>query len=163
MESRPARAKTPAQSRVQLHQLMLPGHANPYGNVHGGVVLKIIDEAGAIAAMRHAQRPCVTVAMDSVTFLSPVHLGEVIRCTAQVTYVGRTSLELEVDVVAEDPLTGRITHTNSAYLVYVALDDQGAPTEVPPLELDTDEARLRWQRAERRQQDRLAARRSPSV
>ncbi len=142
-------------SRVQLQQLTLPEHANPYGNVHGGIIMKMIDEAGAICAMRHARRPCVTVAIDSITFLSPVRLGSLLCCTAEVTYVGRTSLEVEVQVAAENPMTGEVTHTNSAFVVYVALDDAGAPHPVPPLVLDTDEQRERAQQAQARQRYRL--------
>ncbi len=137
---------------------MLPEHANPYGNVHGGIIMKMIDEAGAICAMRHAHRPCVTVAIDSITFLSPVHLGELLCCTAEVTYVGKTSIEVEVRVAAENPMTGDVTHTNGAYLVYVALDDTGAPHPVPPLMLETKAQLQRAQEARERQRYRLKRR-----
>jgi uncharacterized protein (TIGR00369 family) len=147
--------KSPSDSRVQLHQLMLPEHANPYGNVHGGIIMKMIDEAGAICAMRHARRPCVTVAIDSITFLSPVHLGELLCCTAEVSYVGKTSMEVEVRVAAENPMTGDVTHTNGAYVVYVALDEAGSPHPVPPLMLDTEAQRQREQAARERQRYRL--------
>jgi len=147
---------------VQLHQLMLPEHANAYGNVHGGEIMKVVDEAGGIAAMRHAQRPCVTIAIDEMTFVSPVHVGELLACTASVNYVGRTSLEVGVKVHAENPITGEVTHTNSAYLVYVAIDDDGRPTEVPPLALESDEDRRRASDARERQQERLAKRKTRS-
>jgi acyl-CoA hydrolase len=149
-------AKPGSKSRVQLHQLMLPEHANAYGNVHGGEIMKVVDEAGGIAAMRHAQRPCVTIAIDEMSFVSPVHVGTLLACTARVNYVGRTSLEIEVEVHAENPITGEITHTNSAYLVYVAIDDGGNPTEVPPLLLETDDDRRRHEQAKLRQAERLA-------
>lgn len=135
---------------------MLPEHANAYGNVHGGEIMKVVDEAGGIAAMRHAQRPCVTIAIDEMTFVSPVHVGELLACTASVNYVGRTSLEVGVKVHAENPITGEVTHTNSAYLVYVAIDDDGRPTEVPPLALETDEDHRRYDEAKQRQAERLA-------
>src|SRR6185503_8964199 len=135
----PMLEKTVARSRVMLHQLMLPEHANAQGNVHGGVIMKIVDEAGAISAMRHAQRACVTVAIDDMTFHSPVHVGELLCCVASVNFVGKTSMEVGVKVTAENPISGEVTHTNSAYLVYVALDDQGRPCPVPGLVLETDE------------------------
>jgi uncharacterized protein (TIGR00369 family) len=140
---------------------MLPEHANPLGNVHGGAVMKLIDEAGAICAMRHARRPCVTVTVDSMTFYSPVRVGEVVTCNARVHYVGETSMEVGVRVRAENPLTGDVTHTNSARLVYVALDDQGRPTQVPGLRLESEDERRRWQAARHRhEQARAAAKRA---
>lgn len=143
-------------SRVTLHQLMLPVHANAMGNVHGGVILKVADEAAAICAMRHAQRQCVTVAIDSVSFHSPVHVGQLLALTATLTYVGRSSLEVHVSVHAEDPIGGTITHTNSAYFVFVALDEQGRATGVPAIEFETDEERARAVEAAERQKLRLA-------
>jgi uncharacterized protein (TIGR00369 family) len=135
---------------------MLPAHANPMGNVHGGVILKIADEAAAICAMRHAHRQCVTVAIDSVSFHSPVHVGQLLALEASLTYVGRTSLEVRVSVHAEDPIRGTITHTNSAYFVFVALDEQGQVVPVPALELETDEERIRFREGSERQKLRVA-------
>ena len=153
-----AAKKTPDGSRVTLHQLMLPEHANALGNVHGGLIMKMVDEAGAIAAMRHAQRQCVTIAIDSMTFDKPVHLGDLLVCDARVTYVGRTSVEVSVRVHAEHLITGATTHTNSAHLVYVALDEAGKPCEVPGLELSTEEDRRAWSEGELRQGERLTRR-----
>ncbi len=150
--------KPVSASRVTLHQLMLPEHANALGNVHGGLIMKMVDESGGISAMRHAQRPCVTIAIDSMTFHSPVHVGELLSCEASVSYVGRTSVEVSVRVQAENPITGETTHTNSATLVYVALDDEGRPCRVPRLVLETDEQRRAFAEAEARQKARLAAR-----
>ena len=135
---------------------MLPAHANPMGNVHGGVILKIADEAAAICAMRHAHRQCVTVAIDSVSFHSPVHVGHLLALEASLTYVGRTSMEIHVSVHAEDPISAVITHTNSAYFVFVALDEQGAVVQVPELELESDEERVRFAEGRERQKLRLA-------
>lgn len=135
---------------------MLPAHANAMGNVHGGVILKIADEAAAICAMRHARRQCVTVAIDSVSFHSPVHVGELLALEASLTYVGRTSLEVRVSVHAEDPISGVITHTNSAYFVFVALDDSGQAASVPTLELETEEERQRQAEGAERQKRRLS-------
>jgi len=151
-----ATPKPPESSSVTLHQLMLPEHGNALGNVHGGLIMKMVDEAGAIAAMRHAQRPCVTIAIDSMTFRQPVHLGELLVCSARVTYVGKSSIEVSVQVHAENAITARITHTNSAHLVYVALGEDGRPAEVPRLELVTDEDRRAWAEGELRQRERLA-------
>lgn len=151
-----AKKKPPEMSRVTLHQLMVPEHGNALGNVHGGLIMKMVDEAGAIAAMRHAQRPCVTVAIDSMIFKKPVHLGELLVCDARVTYVGKSSIEVSVQVHAENPITAAVTHTNSAHLVYVALGADGRPVDVPGLELVTDEDRRAWAEGELRQRERLA-------
>jgi len=148
--------KSPALSRVTLHHLMTPAHANPLGNVHGGVIMSLVDEAGAIAAMRHANRACVTMAIDSMTFREPVHVGALLMCEARVSYVGRTSIETAVRVHAENPITGQTTHTNSAYVVYVALGDDGRPAPVPELELETDEDRELFAAGRARQQHRIA-------
>jgi len=142
-------------SQITLNQFMLPQHANPLGNIHGGIIMKLADEAGGLCAARHAQHPAVTVAIDSMTFLSPVQIGNLLTLHASVNWVGRTSIEVGVRVLAENPLTGEHTHTNSAFMVYVAIDSHGQPVEVPPLILETDEERRRWTEAEVRQKRRL--------
>ncbi|MGE5774955.1 MAG: acyl-CoA thioesterase [Chloroflexota bacterium] len=147
--------KSISASRVTLSQLMHPEHANLLGNVHGGWIMKLVDEAGALACMRHAQRKVVTVAIDSMTFHQPIKLGDLVILNAEVTYTGRTSMETTVQVVAENPITGEQTHTNTAYLVYVALDDDGRPTSIPPLEPETEEDQRKMDQAQERQQRRL--------
>ncbi|MEN9580269.1 MAG: hypothetical protein RJA70_3278 [Pseudomonadota bacterium] len=147
--------KRPRDSAATLSQFMMPEHSNPTGQIHGGLIMKMIDEAAAIAAMRHAQRPVLTVVVDSVTFRSPVHVGQLLTLNANVTYVGRTSMEVEVHVVAEDPVRGTVTHTNSAFLVFVALDDAQRPTEVPGLLLESDEEHRAWEQGAARQAHRL--------
>jgi uncharacterized protein (TIGR00369 family) len=147
--------KRASESQMELSQQMMPSDANPLGNVHGGQIMKLIDEAGALAAMRHARRPVVTITMDSVSFLSPVRVGHLLTLRGSVNWVGMTALEVGVRVEAENPITGEIMHTNSAYAVYVALDDLGKPCSVPPLILENDEDRRRWDEAEARQQIRL--------
>lgn len=142
-------------SRVTLSQLMHLEHANLLGNVHGGWVMKLADEAGALACMRHAQKKVVTVAIDSMTFRQPIKLGDLVILSAEVTYTGRTSMEVEVQVIAENPLTGERTHTNTAYLVYVALDDEGRPTSVAPLQAENEEEEQRMEQARARQARRL--------
>lgn len=151
-------AKRIADSRVSLSQLMLPTDANPQGNVHGGTVMRLVDEAGALAAVKHSGHHVVTVAVDSMTFLSPIYVGNLVTLTASLTYVGRTSMEAQVRVEAEDPLTGEKTHTNSAYVVYVALDEQGKPCQVPELIAETDEERKHMAEGRARQEARLAER-----
>jgi len=150
--------KPVSASRVVLAQLMQPTDANLYGNVHGGIIMRLMDEAGGSAAMRHAQRPCVTVAVDQVLFREPIHLGDLVTVTAELTYVGRTSMEVRLEVTAQNLLTGQQTHTNTAYFVYVALDDAGHPIEVPPLLLETEAERRQWAAAKERQAYRLAQR-----
>jgi uncharacterized protein (TIGR00369 family) len=142
-------------SRVTISQLMHLEHANLLGNVHGGWVMKLADEAGALACMRHAQKKVVTVAIDSMTFRQPIKLGDLVILQAEVTYTGRTSMEATVEVHAENPVTGEQTHTNTAYMVYVALDDEGRPTSVPPLQPENEEERQKMEQAKARQERRL--------
>ncbi len=145
-------------SRISIAQLMQPEHANNLGNVHGGWIMKLCDEAGALACMRHSQRRVVTVAIDSMVFRNPIKISDLVILNAEVTYVGHTSMEVEVQVQAENPITGERTHTNTAYLVYVALDDDGKPTTVPPLKAETEDEKRRMKEAEERQARRLAER-----
>jgi uncharacterized protein (TIGR00369 family) len=148
--------KTPQASRISIAQLMHPEHANILGNVHGGWIMKLVDEAGALACMRHAQKRVVTVAVDSMVFREPIKIGDLITLNAEVTYTGRTSMEAEVQVIAENPITGKRTHTNNAYLVYVGLDDDGQPTPIPALITETEEEKQRMEQAKKRQAHRIA-------
>src|SRR5512143_1068703 len=148
-------SKPVSASRITLTQLMHPEHANLLGNVHGGWIMKLVDEAGALACMRHAQRKVVTVAIDSMTFRQPIKIGDLIILNAEVSYTGRTSMEAEVQVLAENPITGERTHTNNAYLVYVALDDDGRPTAVRPMIAETNEEKRKMEQAKARQERRL--------
>jgi acyl-CoA hydrolase len=143
-------------SRIQLAQMMMPEHANPHGNVHGGWIMKLVDEAGALASTRHAAHRTVTVAIDQMVFRHPIHIGDLVLFNSEVTYAGRTSMEVEVDVIAENPISGEQIHTNAAYLVYVAIDDDGRPTQIPPLVAETPEEQARMEAAVERQQRRLA-------
>ncbi len=142
-------------SRITISQLMHPEHANLLGNVHGGWIMKLVDEAGALTCMRHAQRKVVTVAIDSMVFRQPIRIGDLIILNAEVAYTGHTSMEAAVEVLAENPITGEQTHTNTAYLVYVALDDEGRPTSVPPLQAETEEDQRKMEQAQQRQERRL--------
>lgn len=158
MESNSLPGKKVSDSRVVLAQLMQPIHANNHGNVHGGEVMRLVDEAGALACMRHAGHRVVTVAVDRMTFRQPIQLGDLVTLTAEVGYVGRTSLEAEVLVTAENPVTGECVYTNIAYLVYVALDSDGKPTSVPPLIPETEEQQERMEEGKARQEYRLSRR-----
>ena len=150
--------KTVQASRISIGQFMQPEHANNYfGNVHGGWIMKLVDEAGALACMRHAQRRVVTVAIDSMVFHKPIKIGELVLLTAELTYTGRTSMEVEVQVQAENPITGDRVHTNTAYLVFVALDDNGEPVTVPTLIPETEDEKRKFNEARIRQSQRLAA------
>jgi acyl-CoA hydrolase len=143
-------------SRIQLAQMMMPEHANIHGNVHGGWIMKLVDEAGALASTRHAAHRTVTVAIDQMVFRHPIHIGDLVLLNAEVTYAGRTSMEVEVDVIAENPISGEQIHTNAAYLVYVAIDDQDRPTHVPPLLAETPEEQARMDAAVVRHLKRLS-------
>jgi acyl-CoA hydrolase len=143
-------------SRIQLAQMMQPEHANSQGNVHGGWIMKLVDEAGALASTRHAGNRTVTVAIDQMVFRQPIHIGDLVFFNAEVTYAGHTSMEVEVNVIAENPITGRQNHTNTAYLVYVAIDENEKPTPVPPLVAETPEEQARMDAARERQKLRLA-------
>jgi acyl-CoA hydrolase len=142
-------------SRIQLAQMMMPEHANTQGNVHGGWIMKLVDEAGALASTRHAAHRTVTVAIDQMIFRHPIHIGDLVLFNAEVTYAGRTSMEVEVKVIAENPISGEQIYTNSAYLVYVAIDDYGKPAQVPPLVAETPEERDRMDAAVERHRRRL--------
>ena len=150
----PDNPKTIRASQISLAQLMQPEHANNLGNVHGGWIMKLVDECGALACMRHAQRRVVTVALDGMTFRQPIKIGDLVTLTARVTYTGKTSMEAEVLVTAENPVTGEKTHTNRATLVYVALDDSGRPIPVSPITAETAEEKALFEEAKRRHEIR---------
>ncbi|MCB9129033.1 MAG: acyl-CoA thioesterase [Ardenticatenales bacterium] len=150
--------RRPSDSEIELALLMGPNDANAMGNVHGGVIMRLADEAGALAAMRHAGKLVVTVRIDSMTFLEPVRVGYLLQLKARVNWVGNTSIEVGVRVEASNPITGEGIHTNSAYFVYVALDERGRPSPVPGLELENEAQRRRWQEAEERREIRLEKR-----
>jgi uncharacterized protein (TIGR00369 family) len=148
--------RSPADSEVTLSVPMDLSHANFMGNVHGGEIMKLIDTAAGIAASRHAGGPVVTASLDQMSFLHPVHVGDVVSVHASVNDVGRTSIEVGVRVEAEELLSGRRTHTSSAYLVFVALDERGQPRPVPGLAPRTDLERHRQAEAKIRREHRLA-------
>jgi uncharacterized protein (TIGR00369 family) len=146
----------PAHSRVHLSQQMEVVDANLTGNVHGGVIMRLVDTAAGLAAAKHSRGRVVTVAMDEMSFIEPVYLGEVVTLSAQVNDVGRTSMEVGVRVEAENARTGDVRHVSSAYLVFVALDGEGKPRPVPRLEPETEEERRRMEDAKIRRKLRIA-------
>jgi acyl-CoA hydrolase len=134
------------------------GDANLAGLVHGGTVMKMCDEVAAIAAIRHCGRRIVTAGVDRMMFVEPVHVGELLACSATVNAAWRTSMEVGVRVEAENPRTGERRHTSTAYLTMVALDDEGRPVAVPALLAESDDERRRQRAAELRRANRLAER-----
>jgi len=143
-------------SSVVMAQMMIPQDANPAGNVHGGAVVKLIDEAAGVVASRHARSNVVTASIDRMEFHTPVFVGDLLTVTAGLNLVGRTSMEIGVRVEAENLITGEVRHAATAYLTYVALDAQGRPSPIPLLILETGEEKRRNQEAARRRETRLA-------
>jgi uncharacterized protein (TIGR00369 family) len=148
--------KKVSESRVIMAQLMIPENANPAGNVHGGDIMKLIDTAGGVAAVRHARAFTVTASIDRMDFHSPVFIGDFLTLKASVNFVGKTSMEVGVRVEAENLVTGETRHTGSAYLTFVALDKNKRPIQLPPLILETEEDQHRNREATARKQMRLA-------
>jgi len=153
----PMPGKTAAESAVTLTQLLLPDDANPAGNVHGGVILKLIDTAAGVVGMRHVRGWAVTASIDRMDFLRPVFVGELVILKASLNMVGRTSMEIGVRVEAENLQTGEVRHTNSAYLTFVALDDCGHPRSAPPLIIVGEVGERRLRQAKRRRELRHQA------
>ncbi|HTH64394.1 MAG TPA: acyl-CoA thioesterase [Gemmatimonadales bacterium] len=151
--------RQPAESEAVMAELMMPQHANLMGNVFGGVILALVDRVAAVCAIRHSHRQCVTVSVDKVDFREPIHVGELITAFARVNFAGKTSMEVGVKIVAENVLTGEKRHTNSCYVTYVALDDTGRPTEVPPIVPETPDEKRRYERAAKRRATRVMDRR----
>ena len=149
------------ESSTVVSQLMLPSDANTTGNVHGGTIMKLVDTVGGVVAMRHCRQRVVTARMDEMSFLHPVFhpvfVGDLVTLKASVNDVGRTSMEVGVRVEAENLRTGKVVHTASAHLVYVALDPEGRPAEVPPLMAETEDERRRMAAAKLRRERRERA------
>jgi acyl-CoA hydrolase len=153
MEPKPVR-----ESCAEYSQLALPNDANYWGNVLGGTVMHLVDLCAAISAMRHARRPVVTASVDSLQFLHPVRIGELIVLRASVNRVFRSSMEVGVRVITEDLRTGDKRHTCSAYLTFVALDEKGQPSPVAPALPESEEEKRRYRQAAERRENRLELR-----
>jgi acyl-CoA hydrolase len=151
-------AKSVDYSRVTMSHMMLPQDANPAGIVHGGVVMKHIDDAAGVVALRHTRCNVVTASIDRLDFHNPAFIGNLLSLKASLNLVGTTSMEVGVRVETEDLRTGEIRHTASAYLTFVALDDSFDPRPVPPLLLGSETDRRRNRQAQARRQVRLAER-----
>ena len=150
--------KSVADSRSQLIRWMGITDANSLGNVHGGTVMRMADEAAALAAIKHSRCRVVTVGIDRMNFLVPIYVGELVTFSSSVNAAWRTSMEVGVRVEAENPHTGESRHTNTAYLTMVALDEAGKPTAVPPALAHTPAEQRRMREAELRRANRLAER-----
>ena len=144
------------ESRATVVRLMMPPDANPHGNVHGGVIMKLADEVAGIVAHRHARRNVVTARLDRMDFLEPVFVGNVLTLDARVAYTGRTSMEVVVEITAENMDTGDVTHTNTAWLTMIALNDRGRPALIPPVVPETDEEKAVHDLAKKRYEARKA-------
>ena len=151
--------KNPSESHAEVIVRMFPSDANPAGNVFGGEILKHIDMVAGIVAQRHCQSNAVTVSMDSVNFLKPVFVGNVLTLNARINYVHNSSMEIEVKVEAEDILTGISTVTGTAFVTFVSLDENKKPKAVPQLILRTDADRIKFKEGQTRMQKRLENRR----
>jgi acyl-CoA hydrolase len=147
-----------SDSQAVVARVMMPQDANIAGNVFGGTILKMVDEISYVAATKHARTNVVTASVDSMRFLSPVHVGDLLTLKARVNAVWRTSMEIGVRIEAEDPRTGEVRHTGSSYLTVVALDESEKPFRVPELVLETSEDERRSQEARRRRARRLEMR-----
>ena len=156
--SQPERSRRPEQTVSVLTYRTGVQDANIAGHVHGGQIMKLCDDAAAIAATRLAGVRVVTAAVDGMRFRSPVHVGDVITLRSTVNAVWRTSMEVGVRVEAERPAVGTVRHTNSAYLTMVAVDDEGRPREVPPLVVESADEERRERAAQTRRRNRLAER-----
>jgi len=146
--------KPVSASKTVFAKSMLPSDANPSGNVHGGEIMKLIDECAGAAAGRHARQRVVTARVDELSFLAPVYVGNLVTARASVNDVGTRSMEIGVRVDAEDILTGAVVHVSSAYLVYVAIDAHGKAAPIPPVLAESDEEKRRMAAAKLRRQRR---------
>jgi uncharacterized protein (TIGR00369 family) len=150
-----APAGKPVSASVSiLATLAEPAHANPMGNVHGGHIMKLVDQAAAAAAIRHAGRLCVTASIDRLDFLHPVRIGDIIELRSAVNFTHTTSMEVGVHIDAENLATGKRNHVASAYLIFVALDENGRPAHVPPVLPESQSEKLRYQQAALRYRQR---------
>ena len=157
-EQHEANALAARETQHETTQLMMPQHANLLGHVFGGVILSMMDITAAVSAIRHARLVCVTASVDRVDFRETIHVGDLVIMKSSVNYVGRTSMEIGVRVEAENLLTGVRRHTNSCYLTFVAVDENGRPVPVPPFEPETPTEIRRYQAAKQRRERRLQER-----
>lgn len=148
-------AKTPRDSQVEMTEMVLPQHTNALGTIFGGVVMSWVDIAAAICALRHARRQVVTASVDALDFVAPIKLGWVANLKASVNYVSHSSCEIGVKITSENPVTGEVFHTASAYVTMVALDSHGRPTSMPPIKPETPDELRRFKEGEERRRRRV--------
>ena len=141
------RIKTPADSAVETRYLVMPGHANAFGTAFGGAIMSWIDMVAAMAAQKHCGSEVVTAGIDSVAFEAPVHIGDQVVLLACVNYVSKTSMEVGVKVLGEDPVSGQRVTATRAFLTFVSIDEDHRPVPVPPITPQTDEEKRRWNNA----------------
>lgn len=153
-----ARRVQPAETRCEMTWIVLPQHANALGTAFGGAVMSWIDICAAVSAQRFTRTTVVTASMDELSFRGPIPQGHIAVLQAMVNWAGRTSMEVGVRVEHEDPSTGERAHTSTAYLTFVALDQDGVKIPVPQLDPTSHHEKRRWAEAERRRERRLAAR-----
>jgi acyl-CoA hydrolase len=158
MTKRAGAGRPVSDSVVTSVRIMMPTDANIRGNVFGGSILKYIDEIAAVAAFRHARRNVVTASIDRTDFLAPVYLGNLLILKAAVNYVGTTSMEIGVRIEAEDLISGKVTHTGSCFLTYVALDGKGRPTPIEPVVPVSPDEKRRFREAATRRKIRAVER-----
>lgn len=150
------KSKSISQSITTLSQVMMPMHANHYGNVHGGTILRIVDEAAYVTATKHARKNVVTASMDHIVFKHPVNIGDILNVKARLCYVGRSSMEVEVTIETEKLRIGKTLQIGSAQLTMIALDDYGRPAEVPKITLKTKRDKLKSRQALAKRKVRLS-------
>ena len=150
--------KPPRESMVETTTLVLPSHTNALGTIFGGTVMSWIDIAAAITAQQHSQRVCVTASVDALHFIAPIQLGDTVKITAKLVYTGHSSMMVRVVVCAQNLKEPQPRHTAEAYLTFIALDDQKKPTEVPPIEVTTEEEKELYRNAEKRRKNLLSLR-----
>lgn len=143
-------SKKVSESKTEISQLMMPQHANLAGVVFGGTILALADSVAYVCASRHAGPNCVTVSVDKVDFKQPIKIGELVSCMASVNFVGRSSMEIGIKIMAENLQTGERRHTNSCYFTMVLLDEKGRPQPSPSLILETEEDKRRNRAAQKR-------------
>ncbi len=151
-------SKKVKDSAITTSKIMMPEDANPAGNVHGGIIMKHVDETAGIVAFRHSRNNSVTASIDSLVFHYPVFVGDLLTLKASINLTAKSSMEIGVRIESENLLTGEVRHNASAYLTFVALDKAGRPTQIPPLIFETEDGKQRNSQAQTRRKNRLAAR-----
>jgi len=149
------KAKCISESETVLSEVMMPVYANHYGSVHGGTILKLVDEAAFVAATKHARKNVVLASMDHIVFKHPVNIGDMLNIRARLCHVGHSSMDIEVEIEAEKLKEGRVVKIGSAHLTMVALDEHGRPAEVPKIVLKTAKERMKSKQAFARRKERL--------